>query len=33
MIPRITLSLIIVVIIAYIVGARYPGLAARVGLA
>ncbi len=33
MIPRITLSLIIVVVVAYIVGARYPGLAARVGLA
>lgn len=33
MIPRITMGLIVVVIIAYIVGARYPGLAARVGLA
>jgi len=33
MIPKITLSLIIVVIIAYILGARYPGLASKFGLA
>jgi hypothetical protein len=33
MIPRITLGLIIVVIVAYVLGARYPGLAAKVGLA
>lgn len=33
MIPRITLGLIVVVIIAYIVGARWPGLAAKFGLA
>lgn len=33
MIPRITLGLIIVVIIAYIAGARWPGLASKFGLA
>lgn len=33
MIPKITLGLIIVVIIAYIVGARMPGLAQRIGVA
>lgn len=33
MLPRITIGLIVVVIVAYIVGARYPGLAARFGLA
>lgn len=33
MIPRITLGLVIVVIIAYIAGARWPGLAMKVGAA
>ncbi len=33
MIPRITLSLVIVIILAYIAGARWPGLAARIGVA
>lgn len=33
MIPRITLSLVVVVAIAYIVGARYPGLATKIGAA
>lgn len=33
MIPRITLGLIVVVVIAYIAGARWPGLAAKFGLA
>lgn len=32
MIPRITLGLIIVVAIAYVLGARYPGLASKFGL-
>jgi hypothetical protein len=32
MIPKITLSLIIVVIVAYIVGARWPGLATKLKL-
>ena len=31
--PRITLSLVIVLVVAYIVGARYPVLAQKVGLA
>lgn len=30
MIPRITFGLIIVVFIAYIVGAKYPGLAMKI---
>lgn len=33
MLPRITIGLIVVVIVAYIIGARYPGLASRFGLA
>lgn len=33
MLPRITIGLIVVVIVAYIAGARWPGLAARFGLA
>lgn len=33
MLPRITLGLIVAVAIAYVIGARYPGLAARIGLA
>lgn len=33
MLPRITLSLIIVVVIAYVVGAKWPALAQKVGLA
>lgn len=33
MIPRITLGLVIIVIIAYIAGARWPALATRFGLA
>ena len=33
MIPRITISLIVFMFIAYIVGARYPGIAAKIGLA
>lgn len=31
--PQITIGLIIVVVVAYIVGARWPGLARRVGVA
>ncbi len=31
--PRISLALIVIVVVAYIVGARYPMLAAKVGLA
>lgn len=33
MLPRITLGLIVVVIIAYIAGAKWPGLANRIGIA
>lgn len=33
MIPRITVSFIIFIAIAYVIGARYPGLASKVGLA
>lgn len=33
MIPRITIGLVVVVVIAYIAGARWPGLASRFGLA
>ena len=33
MIPRITLGLIVIVLIAYIVGARWPMLAQKVGAA
>lgn len=33
MLSKISLSLVIVVLIAYVVGARYPGMAARIGLA
>lgn len=32
-IPRISLTLVIIVVVAYLVGARYPQLAAKVGLA
>lgn len=33
MIPRLTFGLIVVVILAYLAGARWPMLAAKVGLA
>lgn len=33
MIPRITISFVIFIAIAYVLGARYPGLASKVGLA
>lgn len=33
MIPRLSIGLILVVAVAYVLGARYPSLAARVGLA
>jgi hypothetical protein len=33
MIPRITLGLIIVVLIAYVAGARWPALAQKIGAA
>lgn len=33
MIPKLTLGLIVVVLIAYIAGARWPGMATRFGLA
>lgn len=33
MIPRITLSLIVFVAVAYVLGARYPMLAQKIGLA
>lgn len=33
MIPRLTIGLVIVVILAYIAGARWPGFAAKVGVA
>lgn len=33
MIPRITLGLLFVVALAYVAGARWPGLAQRVGIA
>lgn len=33
MIPRIGFSLIVVVIIAYVIGAKWPGLAQKVGIA
>lgn len=33
MIPRITLSLLLVLAVAYIAGARWPGLAQRIGIA
>ena len=33
MIPRLSLGLIILIVVVYIVGARYPGLATRFGLA
>lgn len=31
--PQITIGVIVLLIIAYIVGARYPGLAQKVGIA
>lgn len=33
MLPRLSLGLIIIALAAYVIGARYPGLAARFGLA
>jgi hypothetical protein len=33
MIPRLTIGLVVVVIVAYIVGAKYPQLAQKVGIA
>lgn len=33
MLPKITIGLVVVVIIAYIAGAKWPGLANRVGIA
>lgn len=33
MIPRITISFVVFIAIAYVLGARYPSLAAKVGLA
>lgn len=33
MLPRITVGLIVVVIIAYIAGAKWPGLANKFGIA
>lgn len=33
MLPRITIGLVIVVLIAYVVGAKFPGLAQRIGIA
>jgi hypothetical protein len=33
MIPRLSLGVIIIVAVAYILGARYPQLASKVGLA
>lgn len=33
MIPRITLGLVVVVVVAYIVGARWPSLAQKIGAA
>lgn len=33
MFPKITLGLIILIAVVYVVGARYPGLAGKVGLA
>lgn len=33
MIPRITIGLIVIVLIAYVVGAKWPGLAQKVGVA
>lgn len=31
--PPITLGLIVVIVLAYLAGARYPGMAAKVGVA
>jgi hypothetical protein len=33
MIPRITIGLVIVVILAYLAGAKWPGLAQKIGVA
>lgn len=33
MIPRLTLGLIVVIVLAYVLGAKFPGLAQRVGIA
>jgi len=33
MIPRLTLGLFVFLALAYVVGARYPGLAQRIGAA
>lgn len=33
MLPRISIGLIIVVAVVYIIGAKYPGLAQRIGFA
>jgi hypothetical protein len=33
MLPRFTIGLFVVVILAYVVGAKWPGLAQRIGIA
>lgn len=33
MIPRLSIGVIIIIAVAYVLGARYPGLASKVGLA
>lgn len=33
MIPRITIGLVVIVLLAYVAGARYPGIASKFGLA
>lgn len=33
MIPRLSVGVIVLVIIAYVLGARYPALASKIGLA
>lgn len=33
MLPRLTIGLVIVIAISYVLGAKYPGLAQKVGIA
>lgn len=33
MIPRLTIGTIVLVLVVYIIGAKYPGLAQKVGIA
>lgn len=33
MIPRLSIGVVVLILIAYVIGARYPSLAAKVGLA